>query len=169
VLVLLGVAVDLAADRLSPRQATALAVVTIVVVGGNFTAVAVANSVRGYPTAVSYNAPPWRSESTRELLAAVPRGGEVISNDPYAVYFLTLSPAHESPRASGAVPAAFAEGDLVRLRALVNSESAYLVWVTAEGAGAGHVSPEILARDFGLREIARASTGTVYEFAGGGR
>jgi hypothetical protein len=111
--------------------------------------------------AVAFNRGAWQATETRDLVAAVPPGSSVVSDDPWGVYYLTGRDVAESPRAR------YHGSDLVPphdLEALVDTARAgptYLVWFDRPDSDY-HETPAELARHVRLTAVEHSRAGVVY-------
>ncbi|WP_029431802.1 hypothetical protein [Blastococcus sp. URHD0036] len=157
----LAVSADLVLDRL-PRPGRLLCAAAMVGVAAWCLLPATVRQVSAAgEDALSFTRGPWQSADSRDLVAAVPSGATVVSDDPWGVWFLTGRAVSESPRehyhASDRVP----PHDLDALRAAVRAGPTYLVWFDRP-ASDYHLTPADLRDDVELTAVGRTDVGAVY-------
>jgi hypothetical protein len=159
-LVGVGVAVDLVLDGVGRRAGVAVGLAALVVLGAGSAGTVVARVAAGNQEGRGYNTGGWETPAVTDLLAPVPGGARVISNQHWGVYHVSGTPVAEGPRARYYRSTVRPPDDLARLDAELAEGRVYLVWIGDHDGY--HRTPEQLAERYRLTEVARTSRGQTY-------
>jgi 4-amino-4-deoxy-L-arabinose transferase-like glycosyltransferase len=157
----LATAIDLAVDR-APRRASLLVatVAGVVLAVGFIPATARVVSEAGHRS-TAYNTVAWHGPAMHQLLGALPHDAELVSNQPWAVHYMTGRPVSESPRKRYYSSTQSPPGELEQLAAALADGPVYLVWL--DNHNDYHVSPNQLTDHFTVDQVTDTSTGAVYQ------
>jgi hypothetical protein len=158
---LLAVSADVVLDRLSRAGRAICAVAMVGAVAWCLLPATVRHVSAAGDDVLSFSRGSWQAEDTRELAAAVPTGANVVSNDPWGVYYLTRRAVAESPRARYHASALVPPDDLDDLARAVQAGPTYLVWFDRP-ASDYHYTPAELEHSFRLTPVEHSRAGVVY-------
>jgi 4-amino-4-deoxy-L-arabinose transferase-like glycosyltransferase len=163
----LAVSADLALDRLPRLGRGVCAVAMVATVGWVLLPTTVRQVSAAGEEALAFNRGAWQAAETRALVAAVPAGAAVVSDDPWGVWYLSGRAVAESPRSRYHASDLAPPHDVADLEAAVRRGPVYLVWFDRP-ASDYHETPAGLARHVRLDPVARSAAGAVYRVTADG-
>ena len=167
IVALLAVSADLVLDRLRRPVRVATAVAMVAALAWCLLPATVRQGTAASEDVVAFNRGAWQNAASSDLVAAAPSGAQLVSNDPWGVYFLTGSPVAESPRARYHASDLAPPRELDDLATAVRAGPTYLIWFDRP-ASDYHDPPQRLAGSFRLTLVERSRAGAVYRVTAAG-